>query len=192
MAHRKQGPLSPASKTFNSLYTIPSLAGPSVVESICTAMDAQNHAILVLKEQQGAARCGSDVADPHCAPLPSCGPSGKLLGCMLVTSRQASHMLFRSTAPRETTPGWSLMTPNPKVPREGNVKSQVKQKLPRSPPRVCSALPDFPCYFLTLLRIVYFKYPPSTMASLSGRPSRTFPEPLQSSHSNVLSAAAYR
>lgn len=120
-------------------HTLPSRSLLS--QSICTAMDAQNHAILVLKEQQGAARCGSDVADPHCAPLPSCGPSGKLLGCMLVTSRQASHMLFRSTAPRETTPGWSLMTPNPRVPREGNVKSQVKQKLPRSPRRVCSALP---------------------------------------------------
>lgn len=154
-------------------------------------MDAQNHAILVLKEQQGAARCGSDVADPHCAPLPSCGPSGKLLGFMFVTSRQASHMLFRSTVPRETTPGWSLMTPNPRVPREGNVKSQVKQSC-QGPLRGCAQPSPLPMLFLTLLRIVYFKYPPLTMASLSGRPSRTFPEPLQRSHSNVLSAAAYR
>lgn len=116
----------------------PPQQAPLLSQSNCTARDAQNHAILVLDEQQGAVRCGSDVAGPHCAPLPSCGPSGKLLGCMLVTSRQASHMLSRPTAPREATPGWRLMTP---VPREGNVKSQVKQELPRSPLRVCSALP---------------------------------------------------
>lgn len=59
-----------APRGHNEGYIAP-LLPPLLPHSICTARDARNHAILVLEALQETARCGSDVAGPHCALLPS-------------------------------------------------------------------------------------------------------------------------